>query len=318
MLDDILERELHNISMKIDAINPNYEILFALLSASLSLLTSYYGGLANMLNLWGLSFGAMFGLWVIWSSIVPRQHTEKDGETTDTSKLPKQLVEYYGEVFGKFVYSGVHSFGILSIISVGVYLLLYSTHNVKENLWHPLLIAFLVELALMGLVVNEDRAIKIFVWAYNLKHGLEGETDMSIVRLIVGAISGLILFSGSIWATWKVCYLLYLGVKGVQEISVHVLALFLFLQYILVWVLMSAINKNQVHRELTNAIICLQNLQYKFSSSEEIPIDKIASCVKYTHFLKLTPLRILELYFYLPHPLYKQVLKESGETSKKE
>jgi len=311
MSNDILEQELRDISTKINALNPGNEVLFALLSAFLIVVTSYREGLVDTLNLWGISFGTVFALWEI-QSFLRYYKTIKSNPKQSVAFVEQQkpLTIYRGEIVGKTTYSGIQAFGILSITSLCIYLVLYITDKIKNHLWSLSLLIFLLILALM-VFMSEQRIITLFGEFRGMVSTSENFTVQynistnELIKYALGFLAVIFIILRSFWAMGELLIEIYLKHSSVPLLLV-------FFQYILVWALMSAINKNQVRRDLTNALICLQNLQYN-SESDKISVDQVASCVKYTHFLKLTPLKILEFYFYLPHPLYEQILKKQDK-----
>jgi len=305
MSDDIIERELHYISLKINTINTSYEILLAILSASLSLLTSYYW--RDMLNLWGISFCAMFGIWTLWSFLSGRRARSmpSKGDSKTTPKAPpNQLTKYFWEIRGKTLYSGIQAFGILSATSLVIYLILYTTDKAKNDLWNPSLLIFLLILTSLTFI-NEQRIITLFEEFGERASTIENFVQRVSIREATGYILGFLtvifIILRSFWAMIELLMWVYSEHSPIAPLLV-------IFQYILVWALMSAINKNQILRDLTNALICLQNLQYN-SENNRVSTDKVALCVKHTHFLKLSLLKILEFYLYIPHPLYEQILK---------
>ena len=324
----LLERELHNITLKLNEVNSTNtnEVLIALLSGFLTLFMSYFSkiGVENLLNLWGFSFGTVFFLWELEGYLKQKQN-KSSSNRSDNNARSIQTDNYHWELIGKSVYSGVKAFGVLSAISLVIYLGAFIT---KRTILEPGLLIFLGILATVS-TWDEQRLISSFAkfgkMSNRLSHhyinsrdkiqGLfmekEETVDLNtIIGIFLGVGSIIFLVIESILAPIKL-------IKYSSNLGLWIPILLVSFQYMLVWSLMCAINKNQIHRDLVNALICLQNLQYKLLSNN-VTMERVASCVKYTHFLKLTPLMVLEFYFYIPHPIHEQILASSEEISESE
>jgi hypothetical protein len=309
----VISQEISKLSLKLNEISPSNEILLAMLSIFLTLYTSYS---QEIWNFWGVSFGSIFVLWALWSRIQNHQN-RNSSETTLKEIIHPNLVTYYGQIVGKNVYSGIQAFGILALISLGVYLALYTGKTLSHELWGIPLVLFLIELAIILPFISEDRICDISsdflkrIYNVPLKLTVKEATeiapkltpDLSTGTAIFAFIMLGVLFFGSIWSVYK---FLILILEKTQELPSFLLIL--ALQYLSVWALMATINKNQVHKDIVNATNYLLDLIYT-----DVPEDilSVAEHIKYTNFRKMTPLKILEFYLYLHHPLYEKMLTQN-------
>lgn len=315
--DSIISQEISKLSLKLNEISPSNETILAMLSIFLTLYTSYS---QEVWNFWGISFGSIFIIWTVWSL-----HNKQDRESSETTLrdiIHPNLVTYYGHIIGKNVYSGIQAFGILALISLGVYLALYTEKALVQELWGIPLVLFLVELAIILPFISEDRILNMasdflkFVYNLPLKMTIKEATEIAPeiapnlpARIVIfAAIMIGVLFVGSLWSVFKVMTVL---LEETQKLSSFLLIL--ALQYLSVWALMATINKNQVHRDIINAANDLLDLTYNSVLDD---ISSVAEHIKYTNFRKLTPLRILEFYLYIPHPLYENVLMQNNGRDK--